>query len=139
MTVPTEHQSDVQMCRQCKGLCCQGHPGVWVEPERFLKSFDLPVPATPEALHNMLPCELVLRNIDGVAIPAPRKLESGCIFLKSEGCQLAENRRPGQCLALVPALETLIEGEIRCGLNPAGSTLTAIKAWRNFWRHNEQK
>jgi hypothetical protein len=135
MTADIEHHFDAQMCRQCKGLCCQGHPGVWVDPERFLKSFDLPVPATPASLHNMLPRELVLRNIDDVAIPAPRKLETGCIFLQSDGCQLPENRRPGQCLALVPAFETLIDGEIRCGLKPEASTLTAIKAWRNFWSH----
>lgn len=134
MTAETGHHSDAQMCRQCKGLCCQGHPGVWVDPERFLKSFDLPVPPTPAALLNMLPRELVLRNIDEVAIPAPRKLETGCIFLHADGCQLPENRRPGQCLALMPALETLIDGEIRCGLKPEGSTLTAIRAWRNFWR-----
>jgi len=135
MTSETEYHSDTQMCRQCKGLCCQGHPGVWVDPERFLKSFDLPLPAKPAALHKILPSELVLGNIDGVAIPAPRKLETGCIFLQSDGCQLPANRRPGQCLALVPALETLIEGEIRCSLNPEGSTLAAISAWRNFWRH----
>ena len=136
MMTETSHYSDAQMCRQCKGLCCQGHPGVWVDPERFLQSFDLPVPANPAALHSMLPRELVLRKIDEVAIPAPRKLETGCIFLQADGCQLPENRRPGQCLALVPALETLIDGEIRCGLQPQGSTLTAIRAWRQFW---EQK
>ena len=124
------------MCRQCKGLCCQGQPGVWVDPQRFLKAFDLPAPATPGALRRVLPCELVLRDIDQVAIPAPRRLETGCIFLDTDGCQLPMNRRPGQCLALVPALETLIDGEIRCGLPPQGSTLTAIRAWRQFW---EQK
>ena len=38
MMTETSHSSDAQMCRQCKGLCCQGHPGVWVDPERFLPS-----------------------------------------------------------------------------------------------------
>ena len=133
MIAETGHHFDAQICRQCKGLCCQGHPGVWVDPEHFLKSFNLPAPSTPAALHNMLPRELVLRNIDEVAIPAPRKLETGCIFLQADGCQLPENRRPGQCLALVPELDTLIDGEIRCGLQPQGSTLTAIRAWRQFW------
>jgi hypothetical protein len=134
MTSAPRHNSDEQICRQCRGLCCQGHPGVWVDPERFLKVFDLPSPATPMALHQMLPRELVLRDIEEVAIPAPRKLESGCIFLQDDGCALPANRRPDQCLALVPALETLIEGEIQCQLQPEGSTLTAIRAWRNFWR-----
>ena len=133
MTAETGHLSDTQICRQCKGLCCQGHPGVWVDPEHFLKTFDLPAPSTPAALYNLLPRELVLRDIDEVAIPAPRKLETGCIFLQADGCQLPENRRPGQCLALVPELDTLIDGEIRCGLPPQGSTLTAIRAWRQFW------
>jgi hypothetical protein len=133
MTAEPQHHFDGQICRQCKGLCCQGHPGVWVDPQRFLKSFDLPTPTTPEALQQMLPSELVLRDIEEVAIPAPRKLESGCIFLQADGCQLPTNRRPDQCLALVPALDTLIEGEIRCSLPPEGSTLTAIRAWREFW------
>ena len=138
MTAETENHADTPMCRQCKGLCCQGQPGVWVDPERFLRSFDLPLPATPAALRNMLPRELVLRNIDQVTIPAPRQVETGCIFLKADGCQLPENRRPGQCLALVPTLETLVDGEIRCRLQPAGSTLAAIRAWRNFWHDREQ-
>ena len=131
-TVLASH-ADPQMCRQCKGLCCQGHPGVWIDPERFLKNFDLPAPATPEALNSVLPRELELRDIDGVAIPAPRKREKGCIFLAADGCQLPENRRPDQCLALVPTLETLIDGEIRCQLNAGGSTLAAITSWRDYW------
>jgi len=135
MTTDIKNHSDAQMCRQCKGLCCQGHPGVWVDPERFLKSFDLPTPATPEILRSMLPPELVLRDIDDVAIPAPKKLESGCIFLDADGCQLPENRRPGQCLALIPVLGTLVDGEIRCDLKPEGSTLTAIRAWKSYWGH----
>jgi len=135
-TANSENHADPQMCRQCKGLCCQSHPGVWIDPVRFLKNFDLPAPATPVALNNILPRELVLRDIDGVAIPAPRKQENGCIFWAADGCQLPENRRPDQCLALVPALETLIEGEIRCKLKAEGSTLAAIRAWRNYWCHH---
>ena len=26
---------DTQLCRQCRGRCCQGHSGVWSEPQRF--------------------------------------------------------------------------------------------------------
>ena len=121
------------MCRQCRGLCCQGHPGVWVDPLRFLQAFDLPRPVSVEALRAMLPGELVLREIDGVAIAAPDKRETGCIFLGDAGCRLSESRRPGQCLALVPAIDTLIDGEIRCELLPQGSTLTAITNWQHFW------
>lgn len=132
----TEHpqnHADPQMCRQCHGLCCQGHPGVWIDPQRFLKTFDLPRPATPQRLLSLLPREVVLREIDGVAIPAPRRDEHGCVFLESDGCQLPENRRPDQCLALVPVIETLLDGDIRCEMPSEGSTLTAIRSWRAFW------
>ena len=130
-----DNYADPQMCRQCRGLCCKGHPGVWVDPERFFKAFDLPKTSSPETLRSLLPRELLLRDIDGVAIPAPQKGQSGCIFLESEGCLLPENRRPDQCLALVPALETLVDGEIRCELKAEGSTLAAIRSWRNYWSH----
>jgi len=81
----------------------------------------------------MLPAEVILRAIDGVAIPAPQSHATGCIFLLEDGCRLPESRRPGQCLALVPSLDTLIDGEIRCHLQPQGSTLNALGNWRRFW------
>ena len=130
-----DNYADPQMCRQCRGLCCQGHPGVWVDPERFFKAFDLPKTSSPETLHGLLPRELLLRDIDGVAIPAPQTRENGCVFLEREGCRLPENRRADQCLALVPTLDTLIDGEIRCVLKAEGSTLAAIGAWRRYWLH----
>ena len=94
MNAEPHNRSEEQICRQCKGLCCQGHPGLWVDPQRFLKTFDLPTPTTAEALRQMLPTELVLRNIEEVAIPAPRKLETGCIFLQDDGCQLPRTAVP---------------------------------------------
>lgn len=133
MTKPVDNRFDPQLCRQCRGLCCQGHPGVWVDPVRFLQGFDLPRPVSVAQLQNMLPRDLVLRNLDGVTIPAPVKLESGCIFLESAGCRLPVDKRPGQCIALAPAIDTLIDGEIRCQLLPEGSTLTAIRNWQRFW------
>lgn len=132
-TVNPGNHADPQMCRQCRGLCCQGHPGVWVNPERFFKAFNLPRASSPERLRASLPRELVLRSIEGVAIPAPRKDEAGCLFLESAGCRLSEDKRPDQCLALVPVIETLIAGEVHCALMPEGSTLSAIRAWRDFW------
>jgi hypothetical protein len=104
-----------------------------VNPERFFKAFKLPRPTSPERLRSVLPRELVLRTIEGVAIPAPRKHDAGCLFLESDGCRLSAAERPDQCLALVPALETLIAGEVHCQLKPEGSTLSAIRAWRDFW------
>lgn len=129
----TSQHSDPQICRQCRGLCCQGHPGVWVLPQRFLQAFKLPAPSSPEALRQSLPPEVVLRDIDGVAIPAPQSQASGCVFLQEDGCRLTEARRPCQCLALEPSLDTLLEGEIRCQLQSHGSTLTALDNWRRFW------
>lgn len=134
---PTE-KADSQICRQCSGLCCQGHPGLWVDPERFLQVFDLPRPATPETLRRCLPKEIVLRSIDGIAIAAPVQLEAGCIFWDTNGCQLPETSRPGQCLALMPVFETLVDGEIHCELHPEGSTLSALRKWRDFWKKAEQ-
>ncbi len=132
---PANH-ADPQVCRQCRGLCCQGHPGVWTVPLRFLHVFNLPKPSSPQELAKALPVDLVLREIDGVAIPAPEKRQSGCIFLDVDGCRLPEGKRPEQCLALVPALDTLIDGEIRCQLQPEGSTLTALQNWKSFWGHS---
>jgi Fe-S-cluster containining protein len=129
-----DNHLDPQICRQCRGLCCQGHPGVWVDPTRFLLAFGLPRPASEEDLRRRLPREVVLRNVDGVAIPAPLKLEGGCVFLESAtGCRLPVNKRPGQCLALVPSIDTLIDEEIHCRLLPEGSTLAALKNWQVFW------
>lgn len=137
MSLPAKsNHADPQMCRQCRGLCCQGHPGVWIEPWRFLQAFNLPQPSSPDALRAMLPAEVILRDIDGVAIPAPQQLSTGCIFLQHDGCRLPESRRPGQCLALVPSLDTLMDGEIRCQLQPQGSTLTALVKWRRFWHQS---
>jgi len=129
-----DNRFDPQICSQCRGLCCQGHPGVWVDPTRFLFAFDLPRPVSVKDLQRMLPHEVILRNIDAVAIPAPRKLEDGCVFLESAaGCRLPINKRPGQCIALVPSIDTLIDEEIHCHLQPEGSTLTAIRNWQRFW------
>lgn len=131
----TDH-ADAQLCRQCGGLCCQGHPGVWVEPQRFLHAFDLPAPSSPAGLQHRLPAGVGLRQIDGVAIPAPDQQPGGCIFLTSDGCRLPADRRPCQCLALVPVLETLIDNEIRCELRAQGSTLAAIRNWQRYWANS---
>lgn len=130
------NNSDPQICHQCKGLCCQGHPGVWVSPENFFTAFDLPRTRTPDILNALLPKELNLREINGVSVPAPQQTEWGCVFLQDKGCSLPENQRPGQCLALTPNIDTLIDGEIRCELPPEGSTVTAIRNWQAYWSQN---
>lgn len=126
---------DQQLCKQCKGLCCQGHPGVWVNPERFFRLFFSASPRGIEELATPLQeLSLVLRDYDGVLVPAPRGEEIGCVFLRPTGCQLTPECRPCQCLALEPRLETLIEGEIRCRL-PAGFGYGQVRAeWNRYWQ-----
>ena len=132
---PPSH-ADPLICRQCRGLCCQGHPGLWVDPWRFLEVFSLDRPVSPQALAGLFSDDLVMREIDGVAIPAPHSGHRGCVFLDDHGCRLPEGTRPDQCLALVPSLDTLIHGEIHCQLQPAASTQQAIQQWRQFWAHS---
>ena len=125
--------ADKLNCHQCKGLCCKGHPGLWVDPTRFLRVFALPPPNKPEALCGQLPKGIVLRDVEGVFIATPRLTPEGCAFLAEGGCTLPEAFRPGQCLSLKPAIETLIDGEIHCVIQPEGSTQTAMRNWQRFW------
>lgn len=125
---------DAQICRQCKGMCCQAHPGLWVRPMSFFSSFGLETASSPEALKEMLPDGITLRQIDGVSIPAPLRTQSGCYFLGHKGCMLPESQRPEQCLALKPKIETLIEGAVQCELHPLASSINAIMNWQSFWR-----
>lgn len=129
--------SDPQLCRQCGGLCCQGHPGLWTDPERFQKLFPL-LPATAAELAPLLaPKQLTLRDVGDVLIPAPQKTSAGCIFLASDGCRLPFDRRPDQCLALTPQLDTLLEGEMRCTMPPEHGSNSARGRWRAFWADAE--
>jgi hypothetical protein len=93
----------------------------------------LPRPASPSELQSQLPAQVVLKDLDGVAVPAPSEDQNGCVFLTATGCTLPERYRPGQCLLLQPVLETLIDGEIKCELKPEGSTARARQNWSNFW------
>ncbi len=130
--------SDPQLCRQCSGLCCQGHPGLWTDPERFRRLFPaLPETAAELALH-LASLQLVLRDVGDVLIPAPQNTASGCIFLASDGCSLPNERRPDQCLALAPQLDTLLEGEMRCTMPPEHGSNSARQRWRAFWAGAEQ-
>lgn len=82
--------------------------------------------------------QLELRYYDGVAIIAPMRSETGCPFLTSAGCALSIEQRPCQCLALVPALETLLSGEIECQLPGSHSYGNIRSSWQNFWSQSEQ-
>lgn len=126
-------QLDVQLCRQCRGRCCLGHPGVWSDPQRFFSLFfakQVPtVGQMTELLHKQ---QLTLRNLGGVLIPAPRSSEQGCAAQRLDGCTFSTEERPCQCLALAPNMETLLDDQIHCSMPPDYGSNTARKSWRPF-------
>jgi len=125
---------DQKICSQCKGLCCQGHPGAWVDPVRFFHVFFLGQTPDPEFLRKQLKeRSLEMRDFDGVQVPAPLSGNVGCVFRTPTGCRFPSAQRPCQCLALEPSIETLIHGEIRCRLPEGYSFGPTRKRWMEFW------
>ena len=120
---------DEQMCRQCGGLCCQGHAGAWVDPHRFMQLF---MPGGVSR-NGYMPEGIILKDLGGVEVAAPQTLEHGCYFLGETGCRLDQQHRPCQCLALQPKIETLMEGDMLCILPPECSSKTARENWQRFW------
>ena len=121
-------QLDSQLCHQCRGRCCQGHPGVWSEPERFFAIFaaaKIPQPAELEKI--LTNNRLTLRDLGGVLIPAPLNTDRGCIAQETDGCIY-----PCQCLALIPNLDTLLDDQIHCSLPPEFGSGSARENWRPF-------
>ncbi len=127
--------SDTQLCRQCGGRCCQGHPGVWVDPQRFLRLFCEGERLDPERL----PAGTHLRRLGDIPVPAPRTTERGCIFLGEHGCRLAATARPCQCLALCPSLDTLLDDEIHCTLPPGYGAQSARENWQRYWNRTFER
>ncbi|PLX86671.1 MAG: hypothetical protein C0617_00220 [Desulfuromonas sp.] len=125
---------DPQMCSQCRGLCCQSHPGVWADPHRFASIFFGGERVVLERLRRELPeLGLTLRDYSGVPVPAPQPGPGGCSLLSEQGCSLSPEQRPCQCLALIPSIETLLDGEVRCHL-PGPYTYGAVRErWRAYW------
>ncbi|NOY14235.1 MAG: hypothetical protein GXP51_11385, partial [Deltaproteobacteria bacterium] len=124
---------DKQLCRQCRGRCCQGHPGVWSDPQRFFAIFAASrIPAAGELSILLNKNRLELRNLDGVLIPAPKTTEQGCAAQQPEGCAFPPATRPCQCLALIPNLETLLDDQIHCTLPAEYGSGTARENWRSF-------
>lgn len=126
-----EMQLDTQLCRQCRGRCCQGHPGVWSDPQRFFAIFFAAQLPSPTELRQVLEDHrLELRDLGGVLIPAPRVEEQGCSAQQSDGCAFDTATRPCQCLALTPNLDTLLDDQIHCSLPPEYGSGTARESWR---------
>lgn len=130
----TTYSIDPQICRQCGGRCCQGHPGLWSDPNRFLAIFFSGKKPSRDVIENGLKeYRLELRDVDGVEIPAPQQTDSGCGLLGPTGCMLEEDERPCQCLALEPHIDTLLSDDICCTMPESHGTGTARNNWRAYW------
>jgi hypothetical protein len=137
--MPEQAQSsslDVLLCQECGGRCCQGSPGIWIDPERFFSLFFSGQRVTLEQLRESLTdLELVLWEKSGVAIPAPRSLSSGCAFLGTDGCRLPVTERPCQCLALIPERKTLeLQAGCLCRLPESYDRETGRQRWQGYWQ-----
>lgn len=130
---------DDTLCRQCQGRCCQGHPGVWSNPQRFFAIFADGQEPTILKMSNLLgENNLALRDVGGILIPAPRQTGNGCAELGPTGCSYPPEKRPCQCLALIPELETLLDDMIHCRLPPEYGSGSARENW-DPWQELLQK
>jgi hypothetical protein len=127
---------DLPLCLECGGRCCQGSPGIWVDPERFFALFFSGQHLTLEQLRERLPeLGLVLWEKTGVPIPAPRSLVSGCAFLGADGCRFPVAERPCQCLALIPNKETLDQPQgCLCRVPEEFNRDAARQRWQSYWQ-----
>lgn len=127
---------DFSLCQECGGRCCQGSPGIWVDPERFFGLFFPGQRLTLEQLRGELPAlGLVLWEKTGVPMPAPRSVASGCSFHGATGCSLPLAQRPCQCLALIPIKQTVEQAQgCLCRLPEAYSMHVAKRRWQQYWR-----
>ncbi len=124
------------LCRECGGRCCQGSPGLWIDPQRFLAIFFAGKPLPLEQMRECLPAlGLVLWEKSGVPIPAPLFLVDGCAFLGKDGCSFPVSERPCQCLALIPDRETLAQSEgSLCRLPSEFSKVICNQKWQDYWQ-----
>jgi len=130
---------DETLCRQCNGRCCQGHPGVWSDPQRFFSIFTRgQIPTTQELSRILSENQLVLRDVGDILIPSPQETEQGCAERGPEGCSFPPEKRPCQCLALIPDLDTLLDDMIHCSLPPEYGSGNARENWRR-WQELLQK
>jgi hypothetical protein len=127
---------DLPLCRECGGRCCQGSPGIWVDPERFVALFFAGRRLTAEQLRGRLPAlGLVFWEKNGVPIPAPRSMDSGCAFLGADGCRFSVAVRPCQCLALIPDKKTLDQQQgCLCRVPDVFSRDAGRQRWQEYWQ-----
>ncbi len=146
MQIPMTEQAQssslsLLLCQECGGRCCQGSPGIWIDPERFFALFFSGQRVSLEQLRERLTgLGLVLWENSGVAIPAPRSISSGCTFLGANGCRLPVTARPCQCLALIPERKTLeLQAGCLCRLPETFSRETGEKHWQDYWQESSSR
>lgn len=124
------------LCQECGGRCCQGSPGIWVDPERFFALFFAAQRLTPAQLRGRLPeLGLVLWENSGVPIPAPLSLATGCAFHGADGCGFLVAERPCQCLAMIPSTATPAQTQgCLCRVPAAFSRDVGRQNWQNYWQ-----
>jgi len=127
---------NLPLCQRCGGRCCQGSPGIWVDPERFFALFFHGQHLTLAQLRKRLPAlGLVLWEKSGVPMPAPRSLASGCAFLEADGCRFSVAERPCQCLAMIPNKKTLEQPQgCHCPLPEEFGRDEAKLRWQRYWQ-----
>ncbi len=126
-------REDPMLCTQCGGLCCKSYPGMYLDPFQFVQAWELEGKdwRLGEVLEN---CYLSLKVCMGIPIPLPRFSAGGCIFLRKDGCTLPRHKRPLECLLMIPRVETLLGGEIRCGFPQGLDYLECFDRWREFYQ-----
>lgn len=126
---------NVLLCKRCGGRCCQGSPGVWIDPHRFFDLFFSGQHLTVEQLNERLPeLGMVMWGMSGIPIPAPLSLTSCCGFLTVDGCRLTVAERPCQCLALIPNQNTLDQPHgCQCQTPIESSRERGNQLWAAYW------
>ena len=127
---------NLPLCQTCGGRCCQGSPGIWVDPERFFAIFFHGQHLTLAQLRERLPeLGLVLWEKSGVPMPAPRSLATGCAFLEADGCRFSVAERPCQCLAMIPNKKTFEQPQgCHCPVPGEFSRDEAKQRWQRYWQ-----
>lgn len=125
-----------ELCAICAGACCRLTPGYYTDPSRVLKLFfnDV-IPETLGHFSDVLMSQgVVLDVVDGVSLPRPERVDGGCRFRGLTGCEKGVGERPEQCLSMVPVMETIMLGSVRCEVPSSFDDSVAVIAWSEFYR-----
>ncbi len=122
---------DARLCSLCGGLCCQAHPGLYLDPLQFAQAWNLE--GEWEMREVLYAHSLTLRLCMGIPLPLPLSAERGCVFWGEKGCLLPRWQRPLECLVLVPSEESLFNGEPSCSIPPQVSYVECFYRWGQYY------